>query len=156
MRRFLTLAFSCLASVAAAQSSLDKSVPLNAERTVITGEYNKAQAQLRNAKTEAEREAPFKALAAVAVKADTLRNYIIKGNNDVISELYRQRSGTSSRSATIKTVTEKLTAANQALAALPLPTGPKFTAAEVNQIQRVLDTCKTTLDLHKHACQNLK
>jgi hypothetical protein len=39
---------------------------------------------------------------------------------------------------------------------LPLPEGPEFTAAEINQIQRVLDSIKTTLELHNHACQNLK
>lgn len=156
MPRLLTLALACLASVASAQGSLDKSVPLNAERTVITGEFNKAQAQLRAAKTEADREAAYSAIAKVAAKADTLRGYIIKGNDDVIFELNRQRAGTQSRSATIKAVTAKLTAANQALSSLPLPSGPQFNPSEINQIQRVLDTCKTTLDLHKHACQNLK
>ena len=91
----------------------------------------------------------------MARKADTLRGYIIQGNNDVITALNTQRHGKQDRSATIKTVTGKLSAANQSLAALPLPTGPQFNPAEINQIQRVLDVSRTTLDLHKHACQNL-
>ena len=69
--------------------------------------------------------------------------------------LNRQRSGKQDRSATIKAVTAKLEQANQTLSALPLPSGPEFNPAEVNQIQRVLDVSRTTLDLHKHACQNL-
>ena len=156
MPRLLTLALTCLAALASAQGSLDKSGPLNAERTAITGEFNKGQAQLRAAKTEADREAAFAIIAKVAAKTDTLRGYIIKGNDDVIIALNHLRSGKQDRSATIKAVTGKLTSANQTLSGLPLPTGPQFNPAEINQIQRVLDTCKTTLDLHKHACQNLK
>lgn len=156
MPRLLTLALTLLAALAPAQGALDKSGPLNAERTAITGEFGKAQVQLRAAKTDADLEAVYTVLASVAAKADKLRGYIIKGNDDVIVALKTQRYGKQDRSATIKTVTTKLTAANQALAALPLPQGPQFTTAEINQIQRVLDTCKTTLDLHRHACQNLK
>ena len=155
MTKLLTLALTCLAAVASAQNALDKSRPLNAERTQITGDFNKAQAQLRAAKTESDREAAHALIAEVARKADTLRGYIIQGNNDVITALNTQRYGKQDRSATIKAVTAKLEQANQTLSALPLPAGPQFNPAEINQIQRVLDVSRTTLDLHKHACQNL-
>jgi len=156
MTRILTLILTCVASIAAAQSGLNKSGPLNAERTQITGEFNKAQGLLRAAKTDDQRKPAYAALVAVVAKARTLQGYIDRANKDVIEELNRKRGGSQSRSATIKTVTEKLSAGNQALLALPLPEGPEFTAAEINQIQRVLDSIKTTLELHNHACQNLK
>ena len=154
--RLLLLAFLCLAVSAPAQGSLDKSGPLNAERTVVTGDFNKAQVQLRAAVSEADRQAAFVRIADAAGKADLLRKYIVKGNEDVIVALNTRRSGKQDRSATIKAVTEKLTSANAALMALPLPAGPEFNPAEINQVQRVLDVSKTTLDLHRHACQNLK
>lgn len=155
MHRLLVATIACLASALSAQGSLDQSSALNAQRTAMMGDFNKAQVQLRQAKAESERQAAYALIADVAARADVLRTQIVKANEDVIRALNVLRDGKQDRSATIKAVTGKLTAGNQALLALPLPSGPQFTAPEVNQVQRVLDVAKTTLDSHRHACQNL-
>lgn len=155
MQRLFLASLACLTSILSAQGTLDQSSVLNAQRTAMLGDFNKAQVQLRQAKAESERQAAYDVIADVAARAGALRTQIVKANEDVIQALNFRRAGKQDRSATIKAVTEKLTAGNRALLALPLPSGPQFTAAEVNQVQRVLDVSKTTLDSHRHACQNL-
>jgi hypothetical protein len=156
MSRLLILALACLASGLSAQNALDQSGPLNSRRTALMGDFNKAQAQLRAAKSEPERDSAHAIIADVADKAGALRSDIVRANDRVVVALNHLRDGKRDRSATIKAVTEKLTASNASLTALPIPSGPQFNAAEVNQVQRVLDACKVTLDLHRHACQNLR
>jgi len=138
-----------------AQNSHDQSGPLGVERTGIMSEFNLIQVALRNAKTEREKEPLYLKVDTIISRTDSLRGKVVTANERVIDALNRLRGGANSRSATIKAVTEKLGATNQSLTALPLPGGPSYTPLEVNQVQRVLDACKTTLDQHRHACQNL-
>lgn len=160
MTRFLASLHCLLLALAAdplaAQSSLDQSPQLNQERTAIASEFNQVQVRLRSAKTEAERQSTYPQIESIAKQTNALRAKIVTANEAVITELNRRRDGVRDRSATIKAVTERLTKSNQFLSTLPLPVGPGFSPLEVNQIQRVLDTCKTSLDQHRHACQNLQ
>jgi len=138
-----------------AQNSLDQSGPLGIERTGISSDFNQILVALRNAKTERQKEPLYLKVDTIIRRTDSLRGKVVTANQNVIIALNRLRDGVRDRSATIKAVTEKLGATNQSLTALPLPGGPSYTPLEVNQVQRVLDACKTTLDQHRHACQNL-
>jgi len=139
-----------------AASGLDQSRALGAERSSVTADFAKAQAAFRSAKDEAGRQASYKVFQDVSVRIAKLRSDVISANNAVVTALNTQRSGTRDRSATIKVTTEKLTLANSLLASLNLPTGPDFTTADINDLQKLVDKIKVTLDEHAHACANLK
>ena len=139
-----------------AASGLDQSQTLGTARSLITADFAKAQSALRSAKDEAGRQASFKVFQDVSVRIAKLRSDVISANNAVVTALNTQRSGTRDRSATIKVTTEKLTLANSLLASLNLPTGPDFTTADINDLQKLVDKIKVTLDEHAHACANLK
>ena len=139
-----------------AASGLDQSRALGTERSLITADFAKAQSTFRNAKDEAGRQASYKVFQDVSVRLSKLRADVISANSNVITALNTQRSGTRDRSATIKVTTEKLTRANSVLSALNLPAGPDFTTADINDLQKLCDKIKVTLDEHTHACANLK
>ena len=141
---------------ALAASGLDQSQTLGTARSLITADFAKAQSALRSAKDEAGRQASFKVFQDVSVRIAKLRSDVISANNAVVTALNTQRSGTRDRSATIKVTTEKLTQANSLLSSLNLPTGPDFTTADINDLQKLVDKIKVTLDEHAHACANLK
>jgi hypothetical protein len=143
-------------AIALAASGLDQSQTLGTARSLITADFAKAQSALRSAKDEAGRQASFKVFQDVSVRIAKLRSDVISANNTVVTALNTQRAGTRDRSATIKVTTEKLTLANSLLSSLNLPKGPDFTTADINDLQKLVDKIKVTLDEHAHACANLK
>jgi hypothetical protein len=143
-------------AIALAASGLDQSKALGAERSLITSDFAKAQSAFRSAKDEAGRQASYKVFQDVSARLSKLRSDVISANSNVITALNTQRSGARDRSATIKVTTEKLTQANSMLSALNLPAGPDFSTADINDLQKLVDKIKVTLDEHAHACANLK
>ena len=155
--RLLAPALVLLAALAGAAPSYDQSAALNAERTAITSDFSAAQAALRSAKTTAASDAANLKLEDVAKRAVALRDRVVQANSSLVTILSTPPfAGQRDSSATIKSTHAKLGSINSGLSSLGFTASPPFQPKDINAVQVILDRCKTGIEEHRHAAQNIE